>query len=109
MTAAAPYPLRFQIGARTLLTARRRLVRAALTLDEVLSGRVPALPPLDAAAHGYVINSLPEALLPAVALRTEGLRPFVRQRYTRYHADLTTGFDAYLARFSSKSRATLLR
>jgi CelD/BcsL family acetyltransferase involved in cellulose biosynthesis len=109
MTAASPYKLRFQIGARTLLTARRRLIRVALTLEDVLSGRVPALPPPAAAAHGYVINSLPEALLPAVVLRTEGLRPFVRQRYTRYHADLTLGFDAYLARFSARSRATLLR
>lgn len=109
MTAAISYPLRFQIGARTLLTARRRLVRKALTLDEVLNQAVPTMPPLDASAHGYVINSLPEALLPAVAMRAEGLRPFVRQRYSRYHADLSGRFDAYLAHFSSKSRATLLR
>ena len=109
MTAAAPYPLRFQIGARTLLTARRRLVRKALTLDEVLAQAVPVLPPLEDTAHGYVINSLPAALLPAVAMRAEGLRPFVRQHYTRYHAEFAGGFEAYLARFSSKSRATLLR
>jgi CelD/BcsL family acetyltransferase involved in cellulose biosynthesis len=109
MTAATPYPLRFQIGARTLLTARRRLVRLALTLDDVLSGDAPTLPPLDAAAHGYVINSLPEALLPGIVARAGGLRPFVRQRYTRYYADLSAGFDAYLASFSSKARSTLLR
>jgi CelD/BcsL family acetyltransferase involved in cellulose biosynthesis len=109
VTGAAPYPLRFQIGARTLLTARRRLVRLVLSLDDVLSGVTPALPPLDSDAHGYVINSLPEPLLAAVVTRAGGLRPFVRQRYTRYHADLSAGFDAYLAGFSSKARSTLLR
>lgn len=107
MSLAAPYPLRFQIGARTLLTARRRLVRVSLSLEDVLAGAIPPLPPLDRDAHGYVIRSLPEALLERAG--KEGLRPFIRQRYTRYHADLTQGFEAYLAGFSAKTRATLLR
>ena len=46
MTTAIPSSLAFQIGARTLFKIRRRLVRVALSLDEVLAGRVPALPPL---------------------------------------------------------------
>lgn len=109
MSAAIAYPLRFQIGARTLLTARRRLSRIALSLDEALFGAPPELPPLERGAHGYVINSLPEALVGGVAAGASGLRPFVRQRYTRRFADLGGGFDAYLAGFSAKSRATLLR
>lgn len=107
MSLAVAYPLRFQIGARTLLTARRRLVRLFLSLEDVLAGAMLALPPLDHDAHGYVIRSLPETLLEQAG--TEGLRPFVRQRYTRYHADLTQGFEAYLAGFSTKTRGTLLR
>lgn len=109
MSAAAPYPLRFQIGARTLMTARRRLVRVALSLEEALAETPPVLPSLDARAHGYVLNSLPESLLPHVAEQAGGLRPFVRQRYVRRYADLGMGYDAYLAGFSSKSRSTLLR
>jgi CelD/BcsL family acetyltransferase involved in cellulose biosynthesis len=109
VSTAAPYPLRFQIGARTLLTARRRLVRVPISLDEVLSGEAPRLPPIERADHGYVLNSLPEALVPTLAGVARGLRPFVRQRYTRYFADLDGGFDAYLAGFSARSRATLLR
>lgn len=106
---AVLYPLRFQVGARTLLTARRRLVRTPLSLDEVLSGEPPRLPSLGGADHGHVVNSLPEALVPVLAARALGLRPFVRQRYTRHFADLERGFEAYLACFSGKSRATLLR
>ena len=109
MSAALSYPLRFQIGARTLLTARRRLVRIALSLDGVLAGAAPDLPPLERRADGYVINSLPEALVGEVAAPASGLRPFVRQRYTRRFADLDAGFDAYLAGCSARSRATLLR
>jgi CelD/BcsL family acetyltransferase involved in cellulose biosynthesis len=109
MTAAVPYPLRFQIGARTVLTAQRRLVRVALSLEDALAEAPPALPPLDARAHGYVVNSLPETLMPAVIARANGLRPFVRQSYVRRYADLSAGYDAYLAGFSAKSRSTLLR
>ena len=36
----------FQVGARTLATIPRRLVRVALSLDEALAGQVPVLPPL---------------------------------------------------------------
>lgn len=108
MSAAISYPLRFQIGARTLFTARRQLARIALSLEDVLAGAPPMLPPLESGADGYVINSLPEALAGAVAARASGLRPFVRQRYTRFFADLG-GFDAWLAGFSARSRATLLR
>ena len=44
MTAVA---LKFQVGARTLASVRRRLVRIGLSLDEVLAGHVPALPASD--------------------------------------------------------------
>lgn len=109
MTIAAPYPLRFQLGARTLWTVRRRLLRVSPTLAEIRGGAVPPLPPLGAGAHGYLLASCPEAAIDRVRAAVPGLRCLVRQRYVRRYADLAGGWDAYLAGFSPKSRATLLR
>lgn len=102
--------LRFQVGARTLATIPRRLVRVGLTLDAVLAGVVPSLPPAGA-ADGYLVTSLPEALADAVADAGAkgGLIRHVRQRYTRYHTDLTIGEAAWLVQMSGNARAALRR
>jgi CelD/BcsL family acetyltransferase involved in cellulose biosynthesis len=106
-TSETTLPLR--IGARTLWTLRRRLVRRGLTLEEALAERLPALPPLGADEDGYLVSSLPAALAPRLAAQNKGLKPFVRQRYARSFTRLDLGFDRYLAGFSSKSRSTLKR
>lgn len=107
MSVAERWPLKFQIGARTLFAIRRRLVRVPLELRDVLSGKVPALPPLPKGADGWSVTSLPEPLLDS--LRTDDGITFVRQRYTRYHTDLTTGFDAWFAGLSGNARSGLKR
>lgn len=109
MSMAADYPLRFQTGARTWATLRRRLVRMPLSLDQVLWGGPPSLPKLARDAHGYVVTSLPKAMLADVRNRAEGLHCFVRQSYVRRYADLEGGFDAYLSRFPARTRASMLR
>lgn len=102
MTAVA---LKFQVGARTLVSVRRRLVRIGLSLDEVLAGHVPVLPASD--GDGYLITSLPAD--PAERVRGERHVTLVRQRYTRFYTDLTIGHDAWLAGLSGAARATLKR
>jgi CelD/BcsL family acetyltransferase involved in cellulose biosynthesis len=109
MTSAIPLPLRFQIGARTMFSVKRRLVRVGLSLDEAMAGRALDLPPLDQADHGYLITSLPEAELAAIIAQHSSLLALVRQRYARRYADLSGDFDTYLATFSGKSRSTLRR
>ncbi len=104
-----PLPLRFQIGARTLGSIQRRLVRVPLDLTDVLHGRLPMLPPLDASADGYLITSLPADRLDAMRFVGTGMIAFVRQRYVRYHADLSIGHDAYLAKLSGNTRGGLKR
>ena len=99
-------PLR--IGARTVFTLRRRLVRRRLSLEEALTGTRPALPPLQPDEHGYLITALPEDLLDRLARGTD-VRSFVRQRYRRFYARLDQDFDTYLAGFSAKSRSTCRR
>lgn len=106
---AVPLPLRFQIGARTLGSIQRRLVRVPLDLADVLDGRLPVLPTLDASADGYQVTSLPEDRLEAMRFAGNGMIAFVRQRYVRHHADLSIGHEAYLALLSGNTRGGLKR
>ncbi len=106
---ARPLPLKFEIGARTLMHVSRRLVRIPHTLDDVLADRMPALPPLDREAHGYLVTSLPEDRQAAVVRASGDMLPYVRQRYRRYWADLTIGFDAWLGGLSANARQSLKR
>lgn len=98
-------PLRFQVGARTLASVTRQLVRIPLSLDDVLAARAPVLP--DPGRDGYLVTSLPESF--ADAIRGDGLVAVVRQRYTRFFTDLTIGHDAWLAGLSASARSTLKR
>lgn len=102
MTATA---LRFQVGARTLLSVPRRLRRVSWSLADVLDGRVPALPPLDG-ADGWLVTSLPAAL---GGFDRRGCIGRVQQRYTRHWCDLGIGFDAWLAGLSANARSALKR
>lgn len=107
MSLAAPLPLKFQIGARTIAAVPRRLVRLPLSLDDVLAGRVPALPPLAPGDHGFLVTSLPEDRL--ADLRTNGLVTAVRQRYRRYWVDLAAGEAGWLAGLSANTRSGIKR
>lgn len=101
MSAAA---LKLQVGARTLASIPRRLVRVALSLDQALAGTPPVLPPLAARDDGYLVTSLPAEL----TLGWHGVR-FERQRYTRYYVDLAAGAAAWRAGLSGQARSGLKR
>ncbi|MDT8759492.1 GNAT family N-acetyltransferase [Sphingomonas psychrotolerans] len=109
--AAAPQPVRlkFTIGARTLFTVRRALLRVPLSLAEARSGTAPVLPPIDGDTQGYLVTSLPEAQLAAVSVGSGAVLPFVRQRYTRYFLDFTGTWDSWFAGLSSNARQGLRR
>jgi CelD/BcsL family acetyltransferase involved in cellulose biosynthesis len=109
MTTARPSPLKFQIGARTLASIRRDLVRVSLGLDDAIDGRLPDLPALDPATDGYLVTSLPERQRDPLARAASGMIAFVRQRYVRRYADLTIGFDAYLEQLSGNTRSSIKR
>jgi hypothetical protein len=106
---ASSLPLRFQIGARTLGSIQRNLVRVPLDLAGVLGGRLPMLPPLDAAADGYQVTSLPEDRQEAMGFAAGGMIAFVRQNYVRYYADLSIGHARYLETLSGGTRNSLKR
>lgn len=106
---ARPIALKFEIGARTLMKVQRSLTRVPLSLEEAREGRLPQLPPLPREAHGYSVTSLPADRQVAMAYAAGGMLPFVRQRYTRYWADLTGDFDDWFAGLSSNTRQQLRR
>lgn len=106
---ARPMPLKFEIGARTLMAIQRSLVRVPLSLDDAREGRLPVLPPLPREAHGYSVTSLPEDRQAAMTYASGGMLPFVRQRYTRYFTDLSGSFEDWFAGLSSNTRQQLRR
>lgn len=106
---ATSQPLKFQVGARTLASISRRLVRVPVDLADAMAGRLPVLPPLPREAHGYLVTSLAEPRRDDLTASADGMIGFVRQRYTRYHTDLTIGFDGWLARMSGNARSGLKR
>lgn len=100
-------PLR--VGARTLGTLRRRLVRRPFSLTEVLSTRLPVFGPLPAEAEGYLVTSLPLGLVEKLRAAFPELAAFVRQTYRRSYASLDESHDQWLAAMSSKGRSNLRR
>ena len=106
---ARPVPLKFEVGARTLMAIQRSLARVPLSLDDAREGRLPQLPPLERDAHGYSVTSLPEDRQAAMIYASGGMLPFVRQRYTRYYTDFAGGFDAWFEGLSSNARQSLRR
>lgn len=105
MSGVAILPLRFQIGSRTLAAIPRRMVRVAMSLEDVLAGRVPVLPPTT--DDGYLVTSLPVERMAEVA--TAGQLVHVRQGYTRHYLDLMIGETGWEAALSASTRAGLKR
>ncbi|WP_166041758.1 GNAT family N-acetyltransferase [Sphingosinicella sp. YJ22] len=104
---ATPVALPFQVGARTLASVKRRLVRLSVPLEQALDGVPLTLPGLPPQADGYFIRALPDAM--GEALHALGLRAFVRQSYPRHYARLDLDFDAWFASLSGNARSTLKR
>ncbi len=102
-------PIRFQVGARTLISVPRKLLRVEQGLDAAITGDLPDLPPLTPEQDGYSLVSLPVPRLAAARRQADGLIVHLRQAYTRYFVDLTIGRDAWLAGLSGNTRSGLKR
>lgn len=107
MAAAHPVPIDFTIGARRLLAVPRQLTTWSFTLEQVLQSALPAA--TAPGPDGLRVLSAPTGSLAAIAARYPGFVAGGRQDYRRHYIDMSTGFEAYLARFSGKTRSTLRR
>jgi CelD/BcsL family acetyltransferase involved in cellulose biosynthesis len=66
------------------------------------------LPPLEN-ADGYLLKGLPAPIDPAFAQPRPSWVSMTLREYPRHLVDLTSSFEAYLAKFSGKTRSTLKR
>jgi CelD/BcsL family acetyltransferase involved in cellulose biosynthesis len=97
----------FTLGSRRLLSVPRHLSTWAFSLADVLAGTLPPAP--ECGRDGVRVLSAPTDQLAAVSARYPGFIAGGRQDYHRYYIDMAGGFDAYMARFSGKTRSTLRR
>ena len=100
--------IRFVLGARCLWSAKRDLVSVGWSLSDILAGSHVQRSDLPATADGYRFQSIPADRLPSV-VSNPGLIASTPQFYPRHYIDMSSGYDGYLAQFSSKTRATLAR
>lgn len=101
--------IRFLLGDRCILRARRMLVPLAYRLDAILTDRALAPAPLPAEADGYRLQSAPVSQLDRLHQQFSGFLKSPPQVYARHYIDMALGYDGYMAQFSSKTRATLKR
>ena len=104
----APVVLGFDAGARRLGQMTLPLWRRSISLHEAMIATPLALPPLPEGVEGYKLRAVTVAQAESL-LGGQPLLPWVRQRYDRSFADLTIGFDAWLAGLSSSTRQGLRR
>lgn len=97
----------FTLGSRRLVSVPRQLSTWAFTLEDVLAGTLPDAPL--AGRDGVRVLSAPTARLAEIAARYPGCVPGARQDYRRHFIAMDGSFDAYMARFSGKTRSTLRR
>jgi hypothetical protein len=105
-------PLKFQISDFTIASVRLPLASRFAEIADVAASADRVLPgPPDRSVNdrGYVVWSQPiSAPLPVLRMCDQKII-YVPRQYRRFFIELQGGFEAYMAHFSSKSRATLKR
>lgn len=106
---ARPVPIRFQVAARSVWTATRRMRQLRFDLADLLSGRECRPPALGEDEDGVDLRSIPQACADRLGGASGGLIALPRQRYPRHFVRLRGTFDDYARGFSGRNRSTLNR
>lgn len=102
-------PFRFQIGELRLFSPSAPLAVLECEPGGTLEpGWQMRLPPLGG-SQGYLIRGATLPLDAEFERAPPGWRHSVLRSYPRHLVDMSTGFDAYMAKFSAKTRSTLRR
>lgn len=105
-------PFKFQLGDLTLFSVSRRLDVRSMPLRDAIILEGPLAPPHITAppdSDGYAVRGHPIAGdLPPIARAGNYIR-YVPLRYQHCYIDLSTTFDQYQTKFSSKTRSTIKR
>lgn len=105
-------PFRFQLSDLTLASVGVPLqVRAAALGADVCASRLLAAPESELlpGSQGFVVRGQPLDERADVIRRAGNYLCYVPQYYQHCYIDLTLGFERYQAKFSSKTRATIVR
>ena len=106
-----PQPVRFnfQLGAWRFLTLSRQLVVLESDRDCTPFMDVIKSEQSQNGTDGYLLKGLPAPPDPSIGQLAPHWDVRTFRRYPRHLIDLTIGFDAYLAKFSGKTRSTIKR
>lgn len=107
-----PVPFHFQLGDFTLFKVALPLqVRSERLIDDTAPVLAPDVPEAElcAGSEGFVIRALPLAARAPLVSRAGGYLCYVPQQYEHCYIDLSIGFERYQAKFSSKTRSTILK
>lgn len=102
-------PIRFIAGSRKLFEVPRRLHTLSCGLADLVAGTPPDLPVAEDGVEGYRILSAPEGAVATIRARYPDHVLGGLHSYSRHYIDMAGSYEAYLARFSSKTRSTLNR
>lgn len=98
----------FVVGSRRLFAIERSVATLAFSLQDILAGKLPAVPVLNN-VEGLRVLSAPNAAEQRLREAMPGFLIGAREHYARHYIDMTGSFDDYLGRFSGKTRSTLRR
>lgn len=101
--------IKFEIGARRLLTVRRQLLVHSWTIDHLLGHEVAPEIQTCPDADGLRLLSYPQNRLDEIAAEFPQYIAGEAATYPRHFIDMRGDFAAYLAEFSPKTRSTLAR
>lgn len=112
MTISIRENVKFVIGSRKILSVPRQLIPIHFSLEQLIGNQPVSLPDgkgAPAEAQGYRIRSAPQDQYDTILGHYPGYIVGGYQAYNRYYIDMSGDFDAYMARFSGKTRSTLKR
>tara|TARA_B100000678_G_scaffold145607_1_gene121605 strand:- start:329 stop:1243 length:915 start_codon:yes stop_codon:yes gene_type:complete len=99
----------FTIGARRLFAVDREVATMAFSLEDALSGTLPAHLVAANGADGIRVLSAPLAMADRIVADLPHHLAGAREDYRRHYIAMDGTFEEYLARFSGKTRSTLRR
>ena len=103
-----PVTIACTLGSRRLLRFDRYLADIAYSLDDLIHARRPPAPEAHT-GDGLRVLSAPQSDIAHWREMFPQHRFGAVQRYHRHYIAMQGGFDAYLSRFSGKTRSTLRR
>ena len=104
------YELKYRLGEITLGRQRLQVLRKVYSLNDIRNFvDDPEFPGLDANLDGYLLANIPrECVTGTIETKDAHLR-YCLQSYMRCYIDMSGDFEAYQAKFSSKTRSGLNR